>query len=402
MNSPLAEKHIVVGIGAGIAAYKTPELIRRLRDFGASVRVIMTPAATEFVTPLTLQVTSGYPVANSLWTPHAESGMDHIELGNWADAILIAPTTADLMARLALGLADNLLTTVCLATRALLCLAPAMNPLMWNAPATFTNYDLLKRRGVHFFGPANGAHACGEIGLGRMLEPIELVHAVENIFVPQLFRGQKIVITAGPTREALDPVRFISNRSSGKMGYALAAAATAMGAEVTLISGPTSLPPVRGVEIIAVTSAQEMCQAVLNQLDNCAILIACAAVADFRPRVYSPQKVKKNAAELNLILEPTIDILTQVQLSPKRPFVVGFAAETEQLELHAREKLQRKGMDMIAANWVGENSGFECDDNALEIYWSDGKVSLPRASKQELAYSLLKVIAERFSLHTNF
>lgn len=395
--NPLFGKKILLGVGGGIAAYKTPEVARRLRDAGATVRVVMTRAATAFITPLTLQATSANPVHTELLDPTTESGMNHIELSRWADAVLIAPATADLMARLTVGLADDLLTTLCLVSSAPLCLAPAMNHAMWVAPATRANCDLLLARGVHLFGPAEGKQACGEVGLGRMEEPGELVNALEALFTPQLFSGQRILVTAGPTREAIDPVRFLSNRSSGKMGYAIASVAAAMGASVTLVSGSTTLSIPRNVTRVDVISAQEMRDAVLNRVDVCDILIACAAVADYRPIATAPHKIKKKGeAHLTLVLEHTDDILTAVHNLSRRPFTVGFAAETEQLELNALDKLHRKGVDMMAANWVGGDIGFENDDNALHVYWMGGQHNLPRTSKLELAYSLLEIIAERF------
>ena len=297
--SPLSGKRILLGISGGIAAYKTPELVRRLRDAGASVRVVMTRAATAFITPLTLQAVSAHPVHTELLDHAAESGMGHIELSRWADAVLIAPATADLMARLAVGLADDLLATVCLclSARVPLCLAPAMNHVMWEAPATVENREALLARGVHLFGPAHGQQACGDVGLGRMEEPIQLVSALERVFLPPLLVGQRVLVTAGPTREAIDPVRFLSNRSSGKMGYAIAAAAVALGAQVTLVTGPTHLSTPHGVRRIDVVSAHEMRDAVLNQVTDCGIFIACAAVADYRPVTTASQKIKKKGEE---------------------------------------------------------------------------------------------------------
>ncbi len=396
--SALSGKRILLGISGGIAAYKTPELVRRLRDAGATVRVVMTQAATAFITPLTLQATSANPVHTALLDHAAEAGMGHIELSRWADAVLVAPATADLMARLAVGMADDLLTTLCLClpTRTLLCLAPAMNHVMWAAGATVANRDTLLTRGIHLFGPTHGKQACGETGLGRMEEPIQLVAALERLFVPKLFAGQQFLITAGPTREAIDPVRFLSNRSSGKMGYAIAAAASALGAEVTLVSGPTNLPTPQGASRINVVSAKEMRDAVLDVVNDCRVFIACAAVADYRPVATAPQKIKKKGEQaMTLVLERTEDILATVSGLPRRPFVVGFAAETENLETNALDKLQGKGLDMVVANWVGGDLGFESDDNALQVYWAEGQQILPRASKLDLAYALLEIIANR-------
>lgn len=392
----LTGKKILLGISGGIAAYKTPELIRRLREYGAVVRVIMTNAATNFVTPLTLQTVAGSAVQIALFGEQQTVGIDHIELARWAEVILIAPTTANLMAKLTLGLTDDLLTTVCLASQAPLCLAPAMNHVMWNAPATVNNFNLLMNRGVHFFGPVAGEQVCGEIGTGRMKEPLDLIHDLNNLFAPQLLAGKRILITAGPTREAIDPVRFLSNRSSGKMGYAIAAAAVTFGAQVTLISGPTALVTPHHVKRINVISAQEMCAAVLKQITTCDIFIACAAVADYRPVNIAAQKIKKiQNNSLTLDLEPTEDILNTISQLPQRPFTVGFAAETSDLQLNALDKLQRKKINLVAANWVGDNLGFETDENELQIYWLGGQQNLPRASKTTLACQLLTIIAER-------
>ncbi len=398
--SSLSGKRILLGISGGIAAYKTPELVRRLRDAGATVRVVMTHAATTFITPLTLQATSGNPVHTELLDHTAEAGMGHIELSRWPDAVLIAPATANRMARLAVGLADDLLSTLCLALAegVPLCLAPAMNHRMWSAPATMHNRDTLLARGVHLFGPTNGPQACGEVGLGRMEEPQHLVEDLARLFVRPWLAGQSLLITAGPTREALDPVRFLSNRSSGKMGYALAAAAAAMGAQVTLVTGPTSLPTPPNVRRIDVVSAQEMLGAVLDHIRDCGIFIACAAVADYRPVVTAPHKIKKQGENtMALVLERTEDIVATVSALPQRPFVVGFAAETEQLEANALKKLHNKGLDMVVANWVGGEIGFESDDNALQIYWAGGQKILARARKSALAYTLLELIAARLN-----
>ncbi|MGC8733402.1 MAG: bifunctional phosphopantothenoylcysteine decarboxylase/phosphopantothenate--cysteine ligase CoaBC, partial [Halothiobacillaceae bacterium] len=339
----LTGKHILLGLSGGIAAYKACDLVRRLRDAGAEVRVVMTEGATHFVTPLTLQALSGYPVRTSVWDEAAEAAMGHIELARWADAILIAPASADVLARLAAGMADDLLTTLCLATEVPLLLAPAMNRVMWANPATQANVQTLTARGAILLGPAAGAQACGETGEGRMLEPVELVaRLVEHLTPPQHgLAGKRVVITAGPTREALDPVRFISNRSSGRMGYALAEAAQATGAEVVLISGPTALPTPKGVARIDVETALQMRNAVMAQMP-CDIFIGTAAVADYRPLEAAPEKIKKGAEQLTLTLVKNPDIVSEVAALPERPFVVGFAAETEHVLEHARDKLVRK------------------------------------------------------------
>ncbi|MDH5300933.1 MAG: bifunctional phosphopantothenoylcysteine decarboxylase/phosphopantothenate--cysteine ligase CoaBC [Gammaproteobacteria bacterium] len=398
--SQLAQKQILLGVSGGIAAYKSADLVRRLQDQGAVVRVIMSRAATEFVTPMTFEALSGHPVHVELFET-GTGAMEHIELARWADAILIAPASANTLARLAHGLADDLLSTVVLASRAPLAVAPAMNQQMWAHPAVQTNIETLRQRGVQIFGPASGSQACGDVGTGRMLEPLQLVEALESCFTPPCLAGKRVTITAGPTREALDPVRFISNRSSGKMGYALAQAARAAGAEVTLVSGPVNLPAPAGVTTLRVTSADDMAQAVLQTLPGCDIFIAAAAVADYRPAQQAEQKIKKNDSEMRLELVRNRDILTEVSTHPHRPFCVGFAAETENLQANAQAKLQRKQLDMIAANWVGasaetEQTGFDSDDNALHVYSKNSDTLLRKTSKQRLAQQLLQLIAEKY------
>ncbi|MFZ5467610.1 MAG: bifunctional phosphopantothenoylcysteine decarboxylase/phosphopantothenate--cysteine ligase CoaBC [Pseudomonadota bacterium] len=401
----LSGKHILLGISGGIAAYKSCDLVRRLRDAGAEVRVVMTEGATHFVTPLTLQALSGHPVRVSLWDEEHEAAMGHIELTRWADAILIAPASADVMARLAAGMADDLLTTLCLASEAPLFLAPAMNRVMWAHPATRANAQTLAARGVMFFGPASGGQACGETGEGRMLEPLELVDQLAATFPPspqpspsgrggKQLNGKRVVITAGPTREALDPVRFISNRSSGRMGYALAKAAREAGAEVVLVSGPTALPTPEGVTRIDVETALQMREAVMDRMP-CDIFIGTAAVADYRPLEVAPGKIKKSADQLNITLVKTSDILSEVAALPERPFVVGFAAETDRVLEHARDKLVRKRLDLIAANRVGPGLAFDQPDNALTLLWAEGQVELPQADKRLLARQIIELITQR-------
>jgi phosphopantothenoylcysteine decarboxylase/phosphopantothenate--cysteine ligase len=392
----LTSKHILLGLSGGIAAYKACDLVRRLRDAGAEVRVVMTEGATHFVTPLTLQALSGYPVRTSVWDEAAEAAMGHIELARWADAILIAPASADVLARLAAGMADDLLTTLCLATEVPLLLAPAMNRVMWANPATQANVQTLTARGAILLGPAAGAQACGETGEGRMLEPVELVaRLVEHLTPPQHgLAGKRVVITAGPTREALDPVRFISNRSSGRMGYALAEAAQATGAEVVLISGPTALPTPKGVARIDVETALQMRDAVMAQIP-CDIFIGTAAVADYRPLEAAPEKIKKGAEQLTLTLVKNPDIVSEVAALPERPFVVGFAAETEHVLEHARDKLVRKKLDLIAANRVGEGLAFDQPDNALTVLWDGGQAEFPQTDKRQLARQLIELIVQR-------
>ncbi len=396
MNT-LTNRHILLGITGGIAAYKSADLVRRLREQGAQVRVVMTAAATQFITPLTLQAVSGQPVSTDLLDTKAEAAMGHIELARWADVILIAPATADFLVKLAYGHANDLLSTVCLATAAPITVAPAMNQQMWQAPITQQNCQQLQQRGVKLFGPAIGSQACGETGAGRMLEPLELVQCLQNIFQSGALQAKKILVTAGPTREDIDPVRFISNRSSGRMGYAIVEAAAAKGAEVTLVSGPVSLSPPAGGQIISVYSAQDMFEAVMARVSAADIFIATAAVADYRPAQQAAQKLKKNQAQLQLSLERTPDILASVASLATPPFTVGFAAETDNLVDYARSKLEHKKLDMIAANLVGiEGIGFDSEENALSVFWADGSVDLPRCSKKELANQLVDLIIQRY------
>ena len=392
----LSGKHILLGVTGGIAAYKSAELVRQLRQQGAEVRVVMTAAAMEFVTPLTFQALSAHPVHTDLLDSGAEAAMGHIELARWADALLIAPATADFIARQVSGRADDLLTAVCLACDATIAVAPAMNRVMWGNPATVDNVMVLKKRGVRILGPAEGSQACGESGPGRMLEPVELVAAVTGLFNTGVLAGRHVLVTAGPTREAIDPVRYISNRSSGRMGYAVAAAAAEAGASVLLISGPVSLETPARVRRIDVESAAEMHAAVMNDIADIDIFISVAAVADYRPASVAQQKLKKTAATLSLELTPNRDILADVAALPDAPFTVGFAAETQALESNARDKLLAKKLDMIAANAVGQQQGFDQEDNALHVLWAQGEQPLPLASKSKLSRQLLAVIAERF------
>lgn len=393
----LVNKRVVVGVTGGIAAYKSAELVRRLKEAGAEVRVVMTAAATQFITPLTLQALSGQPVHVHLLDAATESAMSHIVLARWADVIVVAPASANSMAKLTHGFADDLLSTLCLASTAPLVLVPAMNHVMWGQPATQANRHILESRGVRLLGPAEGDQACGETGPGRMVEPPEIVAALVGMFAAGTLQGTKIIITAGPTREAIDPVRFLSNRSSGKMGYALAQAAAEAGAEVKLISGPVNLPCPSRVERVMVESAAEMHAAALKLLADGDIFIAAAAVADYTVPLPERQKIKKGEAGFDLHLERTPDIVAAVAALPRRPFVVGFAAETEELERNARSKLELKGLDMVAANWVGRpDQGFESNNNALTVLWRDGGTELPLTSKSLLARQLIKIIAERY------
>lgn len=395
MNA-LKDKQVLLGVTGGIAAYKSAELVRCLQRAGAEVRVVMTRGATEFITPLTLQALSGHPVRIELLDSKAECGMDHITLARWADIILAAPASANFMSRLSEGRADDLLATLCLATAAPIALAPAMNQQMWLAKATQHNAQVLTGRGVRLLGPAEGEQACGEVGPGRMLEPEQITREVEALFSQGPLAGLTVMVTAGPTREAIDPVRYISNRSSGKMGFAVAQAAAEAGAQVILVSGPVSLATPPGVERVDIETAEQALAAV--QARECDIFIATAAIADYRPLLTSQQKIKKDQTDLVLELERTSDILAIVASADKAPFTVGFAAETENLNEYALSKLEAKGLDMIAANGVGDNveGGFDSDTNALKLFWQEGTEELPMTSKQELARQLIGAVAERY------
>jgi phosphopantothenoylcysteine decarboxylase/phosphopantothenate--cysteine ligase len=426
----LVNKRILLGVTGGIAAYKSADLVRRLRESGAEVRVIMTDAAIEFITELTLETVSGGPVYRNLFdskaeygdvrgrtvaaggaTPGTEKGerrrellpgmpgaaMEHIELARWADAVLVAPASADFLARLAQGRGDDLLATVCLASAAPLAVAPAMNQQMWRSPATQENLATLRRRGVHVFGPAEGSQACGDIGPGRMLEPTELARLAGDLFETGALAGLNVLVTAGPTWEALDPVRGLTNRSSGKMGYAVAEAAAEAGARVTLVSGPVSLPAPERIDTVRVVSAQEMHDAVHARVRGTDIFIGVAAVADYRPTGIASQKIKKSTERLTIDLVRNPDILASVAALQPAPFTVGFAAETENLEAAARSKLETKGVNLIAANLVGgAEGGFEADNNSLLLVEDSGATQLPLASKAQLARSLIQHIAGKF------
>jgi phosphopantothenoylcysteine decarboxylase/phosphopantothenate--cysteine ligase len=398
-NAGMLGKRVILGVTGGIAAYKSADLVRRLVERGALVQVVMTAGAREFITPTTFQALSGRPVRDSLWDAAAEAAMGHIELARWADLVLIAPATADFLARLAGGHADDLLSTLCLATTAPLVAAPAMNQQMWANAATQANVATLAARGVRLLGPASGEQACGEHGPGRMLEPTELADLVEALLPAGqgLLAGRRVLITAGPTRESIDPVRFVSNRSSGKMGYAVAQAMRAAGAEVVLVSGPVALAPPPGVRRISVESAAQMQEAVLREVPGCDVFVATAAVADYRPTTVAGRKIKKRTEQLTLELTRTTDILATVAARADRPYVVGFAAETDAVEQHAREKLLRKNLDMIAANEVGASKAFDSEDNALLVLWrGGGRAELARAPKYELAAALVALIATQY------
>ena len=393
-----SKTRVLLGITGGIAAYKSPDLVRRLSERGAEVQVVMTANAQRFVSPVTFQAVSGRPARVDLWDEGAEAAMGHIELARWAEVVLIAPASADFLARLAHGRADDLLSTLCLATEAPVVVAPAMNRVMWANKATQANVSILESRGIRILGPASGNQACGETGAGRMFEPAVLATSLLDPPINAgLLSGLNVLITAGPTRERLDPVRYLTNRSSGKMGFAIAAAAREAGGHVTLVSGPVQLPTPQGVTRINVESAREMYAAVHRHVAEADIFIAAAAVADFQPVTVAKQKIKKQGggAPIKLDLEPAPDIVKSVADMAKRPLVVGFAAETNDVEENARSKLKRKKLDMIAANEVGEGLAFDCEDNALTVLWPGGKSEVARAPKLEVARELIALIAKR-------
>ena len=397
--SSLANKQILLGVTGGIAAYKSADLVRRLQDAGASVQVVMTPAAQEFITPLTMQALSGHPVHTQLLDPEAEAGMGHIQLARWADLLLIAPATADFMARLSQGLGNDLLTSICLATTAPIALAPAMNQGMWRNAATQANLDILIDRKIHIFGPADGGQACGDIGPGRMLEPLQIVDMAARLFATGSLAGKKVVITAGPTREAIDPVRYISNHSSGKMGYALVQAAIEAGAQTVLISGPTQLAKPARARCIDVITAEEMYNASMAEALDCDLFIAAAAVADYRPIEVATQKMKKGDDDditLHLIKNP--DIVASVAALTPKPLTVGFAAESEKLIDYARTKLERKNLDLVVANNIGaSNIGFNSDDNAVTLIDKHSSTDISQRSKQQLARELIACFAQKLA-----
>ena len=398
--SSLSNKRIILGVTGGIAAYKSAEIIRRLQEQGAEVRVVMTPAATEFIRPLTMQALSGHPVHSKLLDSEAEAGMGHIELARWADLLLIAPASADFIANMVHGRADSLLGAIHLATPAKVAVAPAMNQAMWNHPASLANIAVLKERGVTLIGPGNGLQACGDIGPGRMEQPDSIVSSVRNLFYSGTLAGKKVVITAGPTREALDPVRYISNHSSGKMGYALAAAALEAGADVVLISGPVTLDAPSRCKLIPVISAQDMLDASLDSAVNADIFIAAAAVADYRASNVLEQKIKTQGSSMTIHLEKNTDVVSAVASANEAIFVLGFAAETENVEAYARDKLQRKKLSAIIANDVSRSDiGFSSDDN--EICWIDNtsSVTFSKRSKAQLARDIIEHMAQSYFHH---
>ena len=397
----LFNRQVLLGVTGGIAAYKAALLVRELQEQGASVRVVMTRGAAEFITPLTLQALSGHPVHQELLDDAAEAAMGHIELARWADLVVVAPATADFIARLAAGRADDLLTTLCLATSAPLMVAPAMNQGMWKDPATVSNITTLRERGTLLCGPAEGTQACGDVGPGRMQEPKLIAEAAAELYASDLLDGVKVVVTAGPTREALDPVRYISNHSSGKMGFAIARAAMDAGAITSVISGPVSLATPEGVRRVDVISARDMLEAAQAELDVCDIFIACAAVADYRPVIAAEQKIKKSGENMQIELIRNPDIVATISAAKNRPFTVGFAAETQDVEAYAQAKLEKKKLDMIVANDVaGSEGGFNSDNNAAILLWPGGTRAIELTSKAHLARILVETIADRYHAKT--
>jgi phosphopantothenoylcysteine decarboxylase/phosphopantothenate--cysteine ligase len=397
--SNLPYTRILLGITGGIAAYKSPDLVRRLREQGAEVQVVMTPSAEKMVSPTVFQAVSGRAVRGDLWDEQAEAAMGHIELAHWADLVLVAPATANTMSQLAIGTATGLLTTLCLATEAPLVLVPAMNQAMWRHPATQHNRDILAGRGVRFIGPAEGEQACGDVGPGRMVEPDDIVAELctsQSQTAAGRLDGVTVVVTAGPTREPIDPVRYVSNRSSGKMGFAMAAAAAAAGARVKLVAGPVSLPTPPGVERLDVETAAEMQEAAVASAVSADIYIGAAAISDYRPQRAEQQKIKKKSATLSLELVKSTDVLAEIAALKSAPFTVGFAAETEKLKEHARGKLLAKKLNMIVGNLVGKDLCFERDDNSVLVLWQGGSQEIPRMAKTELAHELIELIAGRY------
>ncbi len=395
----LKNKNILLGVTGGIAAYKAAELVRLFKKAGANVRVLMTEAAKHFVQPLTFQALSGYPVVSDLWAPEAPDAMDHIALARWADQVVIAPASADCIARIAHGMANDLLTSTCLATEAPIAVAPAMNQQMWLAMATQKNVRILEAHAIKILGPGSGEQACKEVGPGRMLEPEQILSLLNDQIVEKpvgQLSGIKILITAGPTQEPLDPVRYLTNESSGKMGYALATAAIKEGADVCLVSGPVTLISPKGCQCMKVSSALEMYDAVMTQLASVDIFIGAAAVSDYRPQRVQTQKIKKSEDEIHLTLVKNPDILKKVAAAEHPPFTVGFAAETEQVEDYAENKRQDKKLDMIMANKVGQGLGFHVDNNAITALWEQGRRDFPQQPKTTLANALITLIAERY------
>jgi len=394
--SDLNGQHVLLGVTGSIAAYKSPDIVRRLKEQGAEVRVVLTASAEKLVSSTVFQAVSGEAVLGDIWDERAEAGMGHIELAKWADLLLIAPATANVIAQLAAGSAENLLTTICLATEAPVAIAPSMNQAMWNDAATQANCDLLRKRNMRFLGPDEGSQACGDTGPGRMSEPADIVSRLSRGGRSGPLDGLHIMVTAGPTREAIDPVRFISNRSSGKMGFAVARAAADAGAEVVLIAGPVNLPTPPRVIRVDVENTQQMCDEAMQRIDGVDIYVGAAAISDYRPKAAAVHKIKKSADTFLLEMIKSPDLLADIAALDNGPFAVGFAAETEKLEHYATDKLNRKKLDMIIANLVGENLCFDADDNEVVVLWHEGRKPLPRLSKPELARQLIEIIASRY------
>ncbi len=394
--SELQGRKVLLGVTGSIAAYKSPDIVRRLKEQGAEVRVVLTASAEKLVSPTVFQAVSGEPVRGDIWDEKAEAAMGHIELARWADTVLIAPATANVIAQLATGSAENLLTTLVLATDAQIALAPSMNQAMWSDPATQANCDVLRKRNVIFIGPDSGEQACGDVGPGRMSEPVEIVNRLARGGRDGALEGLKVVITAGPTREPIDPVRFVSNRSSGKMGFAVARAAADAGADVTLVAGPVHLPTPPGVNRVDTETTQQMFDATMAVIDDADIYIGAAAISDYRPEHPADQKIKKHADTFELKMVKSPDLLATVAALDDGPFTVGFAAETEKLEEHAGIKLERKRLDMIIANLVGATLCFDADDNECVVLWPGGRQPYPKLSKAELARQLVDAIASRY------
>ena len=398
----LRNKNIVVAVCGGIAAYKSAEFVRELQRLGAQVRVAMTDSATNFVTPLTFQALSGNPVHTRDDGQMDPAGMDHIALARWSDAVVVAPATANIIAKIAYGVADSFVSSLCLAHSGKLAIAPAMNQAMWNNEATQENIATLESRGISILGPAEGLQACGEEGVGRLIEPMDLARRCSELFRSNILHNKKIVITAGPTIESIDPVRFISNRSTGKMGYEIANAALEAGAEVVVISGPTSLEKNSRVNFINVETAQQMYASTLEQIKEADIFIGTAAVADYAPVNIEDQKIKKEETRISIELEKTKDIVSEVKQVKPSLFCVGFAAETENLIANATSKLINKSLDMIVANQVGLNDqGFDSDYNAVELIWQEGNESIARSRKSELARKIVMQISKNVKLTQN-
>ncbi|TMO61778.1 bifunctional phosphopantothenoylcysteine decarboxylase/phosphopantothenate--cysteine ligase CoaBC [Pseudoalteromonas aurantia] len=397
MSQPV--KNIVLGISGGIAAYKCAELVRRLTERGCKVKVVMTESAKHFITPLTMQAVSSEMVADSLLDPSAEAAMGHIEFAKWADLILVAPASCNILAKMAQGIADDLLTTLLLATPAKVAVAPAMNQLMYAHPATQANIATLRARDIAIWGPGKGEQACGDVGSGRMLEPLELVERCLAPVQAPVLLGKTFTITAGPTREPLDPVRYISNHSSGKMGFALAKAALELGATVNLISGPVSLSAPEGATLFPIETARDMLNSALQLAPQSDVFIGCAAVADYRAATIAEHKIKKQGDEITLTMVKNPDVIAHVAaLKENRPYTVGFAAETQDIQQYAKAKLKNKNLDMICANDVSvKGLGFNANDNALSLFWSDDCLNLPTTSKQQLAMQVMHALSKRLN-----